>query len=646
MQNPFADFKTNEMSIEKIQEFFTPPQYLDRIYTPNAAFITGQRGSGKTMFMRYVENNPKIVNDKVEYIGVYYRLDRLVYGSPVFDTMNYDLFLHHLIIALLKQLVNNISDLYQKHGKTMTDFGAFSTGVCATFFDTETHCHSFNELSEYLEKKRLNTMYYVRNSKRTPPPTICDYSSSLQSVVIQLHQEPWLSEAKILFLLDEYENLNSKQRQAVNGLIKASTYGFTFKIFHRPAIIDTQVLDSSEHLMVQHDFTDTDFYEEIIGGDNFYTSFMNRIVARRLCLFFESNGIPYGEKDLEIENYLLQVSTNDEFLELQKKKNIPTKILRSIQKTLGHPDAEIESYCQTISDNLFTLRLFKSMLDKKLARISNDEERNKAAREVLSNFLNKTSTYRGWVENYRIAVLYLLCFENKVKKQTAGWDQFLSISKGIARHAINMLYYTFENDLSCSGGVFRRFSPEEQTAAVYSVAEKLYEDIIHVPVVGKMELRMIQYFGRVFQICHQDSSIKKWEVNHFVISKQTEGLLPEDAANKVNNVLDAAVTWGHLLKGKATKAKNRQELQEDLSEYQFHPLLSVYFGISWRRKQRFETTYEEVYAAAFDEKQRRTNLYRVANRVLGTSSCKVVAKLEEQQTLFEMISNIPTIEVE
>ena len=157
---------------------------------------------------------------------------------------------------------------------------------------------------------------------------------------------------------------------------------------------------------------------------------------------------------------------------------------------------------------------------------------------------------------------------------------------------------------------------------------------------------MIQYFGRVFQMCHQDSAIKKWEVNHFVVSKQNEQSKETKLADEVDRVLDAAVTWGHLIKGKATKAKVRQEFQADLSEYQLHPLLSVYFGISWRRKQRFETTYEEVHAAAFNEQLRRTNIYKVAKRVLGTNSKKVVDELETQQSLFDGSWSVAVVDVE
>lgn len=646
MQNPFSDFKTNEMPIEKIQELFTPPCHIERIYTPNATFITGQRGSGKTMFMRYVENNPRISDGKVEYIGVYYRFDRLIYGSQVFNSMEYELFLHHLIIALLKQLVNCISSLCTRNNKPLTEFKAFARVVCSVFFDMTTECNSFEELWQYLEKQRLNTMFYVRNARRTECPIICDYSSCFQNIVAQLHTEPWLSDMTILFLLDEYENLNSKQRQAVNGLIKATSYGYTFKVFHRPAKLETQVLDSEEHLMVQHDIMVTDFYEEIIGGDEKYPDWMTRVVEKRLQRYYESNGVVYKEKDLLIENYLTTISVQDEFSEFQKRKKVLNSIIASIKKSYGDDYEEVVSYAKTLSDDVFLLRLFRSILDKRLARIDQKFERIEEIKEVIVNFSSKTSTYRGWIENYRYAVLYLLCFENRVRKQTAGWDQLLNISKGIARHVINILYYTFENGLTSDGKVFQRFSAEEQTEAVYAVAERLYDDIIRVPVVGRREQFMIQYFGRVFQICHQDSAIKKWEVNHFVISKQNEQSKETKLADEVDRVLDAAVTWGHLIKGKATKAKVRQEFQADLSEYQLHPLLSVYFGISWRRKQRFETTYEEVHAAAFNEQLRRTNIYKVAKRVLGTNSKKVVDELETQQSLFDGSWSVAVVDVE
>ena len=439
--------------------------------------------------------------------------------------------------------------------------------------------------------------------------------------------------------MDEYENLNSKQRQAVNGLIKASSYGYTFKVFHRPAKLDTQVLDSEEHLMVQHDIMVTDFYDEIIGGEKEYPKWMSRVVGKRLQYYYESKQIPYDEKDLLIEKYLLPVSVNDEFAAFQKKKKITNSIIATIKKT--YDDEDVLSYAKTLSEDVFLLRLFKSMLDKKTARIKKGENRSDLIKDVLNSFLEKNSTYCGWIDNYRYAVLYLLCYENQVRKQTAGWDQILNISTGIARHVINVLYYTFENGLPYDGRTFKCFSIDEQTEAVYAVAEKIYDDIIRVPVVGRKEKFLIQYCGRIFQMCHQDSTIKKWEVNHFVISKYDEKndeiQIPDEIqiTDEVDVVLDAAVTWGHLLKRNATKAKVREELQSDLSEFQLHPLLCVYFGISWRRKQRFETTYRELYAATSSEELRRIYMYDAAKRFLGKNSKKVIAEMDAQQSMFD-----------
>lgn len=636
MQNPFSDFKTNEMPIEKIQEYFTSPKYIDRIYTPNAMFITGQRGSGKTMFMRYVENNPRIVDNKVEYVGIYYRFDRLIYGSRIFNLMDYELFLHHLIIALMKQLVNCISRLCDRYGKSLEDFSGLSSVICSAFFDKNTKCSSFKELGQYLENQRLSTMYYVRNSKTSDPPIICDYSSCLQNIVEQLHKETWLSNVTLLFLLDEYENINAKQRQAVNGLIKASSYGYTFKVFHRPARIDTQVLDSDEHLMVQHDIMVTDFYDEIIGGDAYYSDFMTQIVAKRLKLYYDAHHISYNPNDLNIENYLVPITINQEFEEFQKRKNITKRITSSISKVLGYDDENAIAFAKSLSNDVFRLRLFQSMLEKNIVRIYGEQNRRLVVETIIDDFVNESKKYRGWVANYKQAVLYLLCFENKYKKQTAGWDTIINISKGITRHVINILHYTFEYGFSNEKEVFRKFLPEEQTNAVYTVAEKLYDDIIRVPVVGRYELSLIQYLGRLYQICHQDSTIKKWEVNHFVISKKNEASQNSEISEAVDRVLDAAVTWGHLLKRKATKAKHKHELQADLSEYQLHPLLSVYFSISWRSKQRFDTTYEEIFVAAYGEEERRNSFSKTAKRILNNSSNQISTDVDMQQMWLEL----------
>lgn len=620
MQNPFSDFKTNEMSIEKIQEFFTTPQFIDNIYTPNAMFITGQRGCGKTMFMRYVENNPRIKDDKVEYVGIYLRFDRLVYGSQAFCDMESELFLHHLIITLLQRLVNRLSFLDDKYGVKLERISEFAEVICTTFFDEKTKCNTLEEVSKYLEKQRSSTMMFVRNPKRVKMPLICDYSYCFARVAEQLQKERLYSNITLLFLLDEYENLNSKHRQAVNGLIKSASYGYTFKVFHRPILLDTQVLDSEEHLMEQHDIMATDFYDEIIGGDIYYPGFMSKLVGKRLQLYYDANNILYDPEDLDIKKYLLAINVNEEFDEIQKKRNCVNKIKKSLKELVGNDNEQALDLIDELSNDVFKLRLLQSMIEKRLGSTSKrySLDRQDAVNQVVGEFRSHSKRYKGWIENYRHAILYLLCFENQCKKQTAGWEQILSISSGIVRHVINILHYTFAKDSPGDGKQFKCFSTEEQTEAVSAVAKKLYEDIIHVPVVGKAELAMIQYYGMLFQLCHKDTTIKKWEVNHFVICKQGDQFgLVGAKQDKVDNVLDAAITWGHILKRKATKAKSFKELSANLSEYQIHPLLSVYFGVSWRRKQRYDTTHEEVYVAAYEENLRQAYFKNAAKKILG-----------------------------
>lgn len=615
MQTPFSDFKTSEMSIEKIEEVFTAPANIDQIYSPNAMFITGQRGSGKTMFMRYVENHPKIEKEKIEYIGVYWRFDRMIYASTSF--CDCDLFIHHLIITFLSRLVNRLDSIYKQYDKKFQHFAELSDAVCETFFDNTTKCSSFDELAKYLEKHRFATMRYIRNPLRAEYPLICDYSDCLLRITDVLHQEQWLVNLKILFLLDEYENLNIKQRQAVNGLIKSASYGYTFKVFHRPINLDTRVLDSDEHLMEQHDIMSKDFYEEILGGDDYYPIFLANLVEKRLELYYKSNGIMYSKDDLDINRYLTPIDVTNEFSEFTKKPRCIDRIMKSITDILPSRNDEVLSFLGCISTDVFKLRLFQSILQKHLI---NGKEKDPAnliiAKNIISEFNTNSKLYKGWVENYKFAVLYLLCFENQTKKQTAGWEQILNISNGIARHVINILHYTFEKDSAETPKIFKSFSPEEQTEATYKVASKLYEDIIRVPVFGKAELSLIQYYGTIFQLCHKDTTIKKWEVNHFVISQSGEKA-EQEKMQKTDQLLDAAITWGHISKKKVTKAKNKSELAADLSEYHLHPLISVYFGISWRSKQRYATTYQELYDSAYENDCRIRTFKKAASKIVG-----------------------------
>lgn len=55
MRCPFSDYKAPEISEENQKYYFVKPQYFSKLLDTHASFIFGERGSGKTTILKYLE---------------------------------------------------------------------------------------------------------------------------------------------------------------------------------------------------------------------------------------------------------------------------------------------------------------------------------------------------------------------------------------------------------------------------------------------------------------------------------------------------------------------------------------------------------------------------------------------------------------
>lgn len=615
MQTPFTDLKATELSEQKINKLFVAPRNIDRLYTPNATFVEGQRGTGKTMLMRWIDGHPRCDdNGNIQFLGVYLRFDRQVFGiDSLGQEKNHGLFAHYLTIRLIEALLERLQTVFQEEQPTC--FNALIKEIQLTFFDESSDRNkSFDELLDYIDRKRRQVIQYLNNPTMAQEPTICDYAGCFDRMIRVLHSESKMENMTVLFLLDEFENINPTQQSVVNGMIKAAEYGYTFKVFHRPhGFENAQVLSSKEYLKERDDYTVLDFYEDIIGGDENFPHFIRQMVEIRLREYYKSKfgemSEEYKTADYDISKYLEVLSIDEEFTQYNKRTYLQ-KVRKRIDSELHSQymlsEAEYTSvaeFLDSISSDVFKLRLFLSMLLKRTGK----KPSLAIANEIAKNFEQNTTQYKNWVHNYKTAILYQVCYENKASKVISGFSQMLAISNGIARHVLNVLHYTF---LTQDGEkLYRSFSPDVQSVAFRKVAGIVYSNIRSIPNVGKEVEALILYIGTVFEYFHRDQHIKKWEVSHFSIASL--GTCDKKETEQLNQVIDAALTWGILTERNRTKAKKYHEFVLGQTEYLLSPILSVYFCISWRRKQKCAFTIDELYKATFgddvDELKRMLN---------------------------------------
>lgn len=593
MLTPFSNFKTTELSNKEINDYFVAPRNIRLIFSKQVAFVEGQRGSGKTMLMRYIDSNAqRDCNGRLEYLGVYLRFDRFVFGIDSLSEIN--LFYQQVIISLISTLTERIKTIMKN--RLISSFNMYAQEVAKTFYDESTIiAESYDDLLHYIESQRVALTKHLRNPRRIPCPFICDYATCLGRLVRALRQDDTFKNVTVLLLFDEYENLNSKQQSAVNGMIKAAEEGYTYKVFHRPfGIASARVLSGREYLKERDDYLMIDFYQDIIGGDRYFAEFTHEVIRKRLQGYYDAKKIQYSEKDLEIDNYLETKSISEELQDLSSDDYVK-RLCKEIEATLssGIKQSELDGamkFVEELSDDILRLRLFGVLLKKK-----QKSQEKSWPMAIIYHFQQQTAQYKNWVHNYKIAVLYLMYHERNRRRCIAGIDQILSVSDGIIRYVLNILHYTFFT--FDERAIYPCFPASTQSEAVEKVAEIAFDDMINIPNTGHEISELIQYIGEVFTWYHRDPLLKKWEVNHFTI-KDTATLKPREY-QEIQDIVKTALTWGMLSAREATKMKSKTDFALQNAAYCLHPIFAVHFNLSWRRKQKCDFSLYELYSILY-----------------------------------------------
>ncbi len=120
---------------------------------------------------------------------------------------------------------------------------------------------------------------------------------------------------------------------------------------------------------------------------------------------------------------------------------------------------------------------------------------------------------------------------------------------------------------------------------------------------GRIELEKIDELGRhgeklrfianrlglFFQLIQKRKSQSETEVNHFSIRITDKDQLDETT----KTLIEESVIWSVLIEIEGdTKRKGITDLTS--KEYMLHPIYSPHFGISFRRKKKFEFSPEQV----------------------------------------------------
>lgn len=581
MRCPFSDYKAPEISEENQKYYFVEPKYFGKLLDPHASFIFGERGSGKTTILRYMEREMNTSQNE-KWIAFYYRFEtsgmRSLYNERLSEEENFNAFQQTICTIFSKLICLKLKEIKKFHSFEREKEICYSVAGLQ-FLDQPELVDDFDKLYDLMEKIRLRTLFGIRNGRSE---MLIDYNSILENLINGIRQEQGMEDLSLCALLDEYENLLPIQQRVINSMVKASSDRICYKICLRPQGFWTrQTMAEHEHLMEDEDYLKVNYVEDIMGTDVDIQQMVRNVCRNRLLLFFKSEDIEFSDADTEIDDYLESQNRREEINKISGLEEYRETLIKNIQDKAYLADRKKLDDIEEILD----LQIIDIMLEK-----------GYEFGEIYESVVNKTFKYNNWIHNYEVNAAYIIFDECKVTKKFSGLNIMLRLANYNMRRILLILHYAFEG-YDFKSTKKKKIPVDKQNDAIIKVAKISFNQIEYIPVHGGEVKNLTNAIGNLFRGYITDRRAKKFEANNFSIT--VSGNVNHKDEEWINETLKDAVMWGILLETDSNKTKNKVQYTYRNKDYILHPIYAVYFNISYRKKQK---TYlkDDVIMRMFD----------------------------------------------
>ncbi len=588
----------------RVFDYFAMPaeSFYTRLLKNKAAVLVGGRGTGKTMLLKSMAFEYKVINKTVDessqvwfsdhYLGCYIRADTNIVsgfkGRGIDDESWQLLFAHYFNFRTLQQIVKTIKSAVEKLIITEKDLEEFIERYGEVLGYPRFEIQSLKEMEENIRYKLDELVRYINNPKKRDIPELTNNGTLIFECCQMLSNKTTFANKTWYILIDEYENLNEDQQRIINTLIKANQPPVIFKIAMRPGGWWTQeTLTPSENLEKIADFDMIDYQTDFSQND--YEELIIKAFNKSLIL----NQIedPYFQ---DVRNLLPEISPEDEarrVLDRSKKKNeFNDQIIQKINESTKIQEEQLELKKILVDENdPLRTRFHLVLLD-----------RNKSPQQIARQILNQQQKYLESYRHYRMGTLFLLCREYKQKKLYAGFNTYVLLSSKIMRNFVSLFSRAWE--LSSDNGFTvhspKAFSYEDQSDAAYDVSQGKVFEISAYPSGSKLS-SFANHLGRIFEQLNKDHKQSQPERNHFVILG--------DISQEAKNLMRGALMYSILQEVPATKLRSEVEVKG--TDYLFNRIYCPYYYLSYRKMHKLELkadVFEKLLLGANEEKRVET----------------------------------------
>jgi len=595
-------------------EFFIPP-YFDRLGLTTATkstYITGKRGCGKTMLLKYFDfhtafskRRTDIPEDAIEHVGIYWRVDTQFCSSLKFRgieendwTVVFECYFGLVIATELLHAVQAIAESsYPQFGAE--ELAALSLPSAADYLPGAPS--GARELVQHLESLRRKFTTWVSNVKAMTRPILPPGRDFILSLITDLRRQRALTGLSVFVYVDEVENLVQYQRHVLNAFLKHSQrpliVSFTSK--EHPSENETT---GPESINATHDYRLVDldnlltltgaampFFAEVFLGN--LDIAVNDTTSERLNIVRSQARLADRQKPAYQKEVLVEMRSR--FPELTDKQ-IAASALRT----------------PALRDSLYR-RIGKALKDRRSQLAAEDFMTDSVPAEALvtlpallnretllpENILTELRRYAksrdgafssSWVHNNLFGALLELYrpFARECPLYS-GFDTLCAMSTNNLRNFLILCYKTMEvaELRDCADPPY---PVEIQCRAAYDVSEQLIKEIRTFGRFGEQLRVFVLRLGNIFRALQASPAMSEPEQNQFTINSGGRALEDDEL-----DFIAEALRFGILIEQLETKSKSG--VGQDIVDYLLNPIYAPYFQISYRRKRKLEMSVEQFH---------------------------------------------------
>ena len=616
-------------------EFFIPP-YFDRLAlttATKAAYITGKRGCGKTMLLKYFDyhtafskHRTEIPADAIGHVGIYWRVDTQFCSSLKYrgieDAEWSVVFESYFGLVIATELLRAVEAIAESSFPTFTanDLTALTLPSAADYLSGAPT--NVRELVQFLESLRRKFTTWVSNVNAIDCPVLPPGRDFVLSLVGDLRSIASLASLSVFVYVDEIENLVPYQRHVLNSFLKHSQrpliVSFTSK--EHPSNNETS---GPESINATHDYrlVDLDYYLELTGASMpFFAE-----------VFLGNLDIAAQRFDSELLSVVRSQARLVERQALQYQKDVVAEMRKRFPNLTDKQIATNALQMQTLKENLHR-RIGKALKDRRTNLAVEDFVFENAPAEALvtlpallnretlfpENVLIELKKYAEshsgsfsttWIHNNLFgAILELYRPYARECPLYAGFDTLCTMSNNNLRNFLILCYKTLE--VAELRDQTEPYSVDTQCRAAYDASEQLIKEIRTFGRLGEQLRVFVLRLGSIFRALQASPAMSEPEQNQFTINSGGRALQEDELA-----FIAEALRYGILVEQLETKSKSG--VGQDIVDYQLNPIYAPYFQISYRRKRKLEISVEQFHMLIMGNENEYRDLARGLARQLS-----------------------------